>query len=84
MRLAFLRVPVHRRANAGFLESAGLQLISAGVMVLDKGVIFNFGRLAGSFDDDGTASLNSVGCAIKKLLPPWAVAQALSYVVRRE
>jgi len=68
----------------GFLESAGLQLISAGVMALDKGVIFDFGRLAGSFDDDGTASLNFVGCAIKKLLPPWVVAQTLSYVVRRE
>lgn len=67
-----------------FLKSNGFSIIEEFVGVGDKGIVFNFGRVAGYFDDNKLrVHLTPIGKLIRRMIPARYMGHMLCYVVRR-
>jgi hypothetical protein len=67
-----------------FLKSNGFFIIEEFVGVGYKGIVFNFGGVAGYFDDNKLrVHLTPIGKLIHRMIPARYMGHMLCYVVRR-
>lgn len=66
------------------LSRNALQIIEEFVVFSDEGIVFNFGRVVGSFDlSKWTVAFSPIGKVLRWVLPPHLVGHMLCYVVQR-
>jgi len=67
-----------------FLSQAGLVIVKEFVAFGDEGIIHNFGRIAGKWNQDrGCVDLKFIGRILKKFIPTYLMGHMLCYVVKK-